>query len=292
MKSDLFVIGASGFIGSAVCSELAGKGVSVSAVSRTRRPEIQGLHWIHVENYLELVLPPGGICIHLGGRSQFQSTDDLELEQDQALALTERVARHDFSQVIFASTALVYGDHLDSLRRETEPVFPESAYARMKWEAEKITLESGRIIARIANVYGVGMAESNVFSRILRELDEPGGITVRDLNAVRDFIDVRDVARGLAALALGERPGIFNIGSGRGTSIRHLVASIGEEAGASTSQMVAEVEDSPESTLVVDPGKMKETFGWRAEIDLRKGIRHLLANRSLDRTSLETRAGT
>ena len=284
MKPDFFVIGASGFIGRVVCAELVRAGAVVHGVGRTRDAEVPRVHWIHVDKYEELTLPPGGICLHLAGRSKFRGTDDPKIEEDRTLALTEKIAHHEFSQVVFASTALVYGDHIPAPHLETDAVFPRSAYATMKLKAEEIMLERGGIVARIANVYGTGMAESNVFSRILREMDEPDRIRVRDLNAVRDFIDVRDVARGLTALAMGGRTGIFNIGSGTGVSVRQLVDCFAEEAGKSTHEIVAEVADSPESTLVVDPGKMQAAFGWGAEISLREGVRDLVAERVAHRS--------
>ena len=292
MKSDFFVIGASGFIGRVVCAELVRSGAVVHAVGRARDAHIQGVHWIHVDNYEELTLPSGGICLHLAGRNKFRSTDDAAFEQDRALALTEKLAHHEFSQVVFASTALVYGDHVSTPHLETDAVFPRSAYAKTKLKAEEIMFECGRTIARIANVYGNGMAESNVFSRILREMDEPDRIRVRDLNAVRDFIEVRDVACGLMTLAMGGQPGIFNIGSGIGVSIRQLIDCFAEEAGESTREIVAEVSDSPESVLVVDPGKMQAAFGWRAEIPLREGIRDLVVERFARRSHFENKLRT
>jgi len=285
MKLDFFVIGASGFIGRVVCAELAGTGLTVHGVGRTRDAEIPGVHWINVDDYDELTLPPGGVCLHLAGRSKFRGTYDSKIEEAHAMALTEKIAHHDFSKVVFASTALVYGDQQSTPHLETDPVFPRSAYARMKLKAEEVMLERGRTVARIANVYVTGMAESNVFSRILSEMEEPDRIRVRDLNAVRDFIDVRDVARGLTALAMGGQPGIFNVGSGTGASVRQLVDYIAEEAGESAREIVAEAENSPESILVIDPGKMKAAFGWRAEIPIRKGVRHLVAERFVKRSS-------
>ena len=81
-------------------------------------------------------------------------------------------------------------------------------------------------------------------------------------------------------LALGRREGfdLFNIGTGRGTSIDELVDMLQEVSG-----IRATIERTPPDTaaerlphwVVLDSSKAKEQLGWEAAVPLRDGIERL-----------------
>jgi nucleoside-diphosphate-sugar epimerase len=272
------VTGASGFLGRAVCAELAARGAVVYGVSRTACGSVPGIRFHHVREYGETPTPAGARCIHLAGNNNTQNiADRVEAERNATLQLAGRLATAGFARVIYASSAQVYGDQIEGARRENEPVSPATPYAKIKRAAEEVFLAHGHLVARIANVYGAGMSTANVLSDLLRQIPGEGPIRVHDTTPVRDYIHVRDVARGLAHLVLREGAGIFNLGTGIGTSVGELAALLLKQVGEQGRSVIPR--DKRPSWVVVDPRKMKATFGWEPTIHLVQGLEDLRSRR-------------
>jgi UDP-glucose 4-epimerase len=102
---------------------------------------------------------------------------------------------------------------------------------------------------------------------------ENGGI------ATRDLIYVEDMARGLQACALRGGPGeIYNLASGRETSIRELAETINELTGNPTPIALAPARDWDHSgQRYGDPAKAERDLGFRAEVDLGDGLERTIA---------------
>jgi len=115
---------------------------------------------------------------------------------------------------------------------------PANAYALSKWLATCAGLAAGPplevAVARVFNPVGPGQPGDQAFGRFVAALVNPvgGPIVAGDLDARRDFVDVRDVARALVALAERGRPGlVYNVGTGRsrrvGDGLDHLIRRSG-----------------------------------------------------------------
>jgi len=277
--ADVVVTGASGFIGRAVCIELVQRGHTVYAISRTKVVEIARVKNVYVDAYDRFHGPDQAICIHLAGVSRASTSSGVQTVLKEAVILARCIVNSRVSRVVFASSALVYGDAQTWPRREDEPVNPRSPYAVVKRAVEEVFLAHGHVVARIANTYGVGMSTTNVLSDLLRQIPGEGEVRVRDTAPVRDYIHVRDIARGLADLALGASEGIYNLGTGIGTSVGELAALLLMQAGEEARQVVPLVHGDRPSWLVLDPSRMKTTFGWEPTVSLLQGLKDLLNRR-------------
>jgi GDP-4-dehydro-6-deoxy-D-mannose reductase len=115
-------------------------------------------------------------------------------------------------------------------------------------------------------------------ARIERGIDPPR-LAVGNLDAVRDFTDVRDVARAYwLAATLGFAGEAFNICSGQGVAIRTVLDTL-----LSFSTVEIEVEVDPTRLrasdiprLVGDHGRFTAATGWKPEIPLDQTLRDLL----------------
>ena len=107
---------------------------------------------------------------------------------------------------------------------ESHPCNPVEAYGRSKWLAtvaglaERPPLEVA--VARVFNPIGPGLPPTQAFGEFAHQLVAPGRdplpLLVGNLEARRDFIDVRDVARALIAVALRGRSGlVYHVGTGQ-----------------------------------------------------------------------------
>lgn len=267
----IVVTGASGFLGRALMQDLAHKGIDAVGVSRQ---PCRGC--IQVGSYNEA--PGGDVLVHLAEASdRAYAQANSPLYEQRSMATLGALQRKGFARVVYASSAVLYGDQEQSLRRGSDPVYAKDAYSRLKLASEQAVLDRGGIVARLVNLYGPGMSESNVLSNILGQIRQDGPVRVLDATPVRDFLWIDDAARAMALMATGESPGVFNIGSGKGVSIRELAKLVLEAAGQAGRPVEStRVGGSSFSRLVVDISQTKEVFGWYPAVTLVEGISTLV----------------
>ncbi len=94
-------------------------------------------------------------------------------------------------------------------------------------------------------------------------------------NASRDFIFVEDMARGLVACALrGTAGGVYNLATGRETTILQLAELINEFTGNRTPPDLRPARDWDRSgKRFASTEKSERELGFRAQVDMREGLR-------------------
>ena len=132
-------------------------------------------------------------------------------------------------------------------------------------------------MVRLANIYGPGMAAENVLSRILGQLDQNGPIELQDTSPVRDFIWVEDAAEVIIKMAIQQAQGLFNVGTGIGTSIGELARMALEEAKQPQRQIVSTQSTAKPSCIVLDITKTKQYLHWQPSVLLNEGLRRLVS---------------
>jgi UDP-glucose 4-epimerase len=265
----IVVTGASGFLGSAIVRILSRIGADCIGVSRSGGP---GLHI--VPDYSQA--PLGDCLIHCAetsDRSTANAGGEL-LEQASRDTLQALLAK-GYPRIVYASSAVLYGDRITTHRRTSEKVCITDGYARIKSASELAVLQHGGIVARLTNLYGPGMANGNVVSHILTQVSQDRPVLMHCLEPVRDFLWVDDAAKAFVSMASSRIDGIYNVGSGRGTSIRELVALVQAAAGTDQSVRGRQQLDLP-SHLVVDIAPTISAFNWQPETPIEDGIRRLV----------------
>ena len=91
----------------------------------------------------------------------------------------------------------------------------------------------------------------------------------------RDFIFVEDMARGLMACALrGETGGVYNLATGKATTIRELATMINEFTGNKTPMDLRPARDWDRSgQRFASTEKSERELGFMAQVDIREGLR-------------------
>ena len=205
------------------------------------------------------------------------------------------LARHaPNARLLFASTGEVYGFSCSGAQawRESDALAPASLYAATKAAGERrvrIAIESAAldaVIARPFNHTGPGRppvyAESafaQQLARIERGLQEPV-LRVGNLEAERDFSDVRDVAAAyLRLLERGEPGGVYNVASGRSCTIASVLDTLVRRSSAKP-----RVEMDPErwrplpargASLAGDASRLR-ALGWAPRYALEESLAELL----------------
>ena len=111
---------------------------------------------------------------------------------------------------------------------------------------------------------------------ILDQLGDPAPLRLRDLSPVRDFTHVTDAAHGVLLLAKAMSAGIFNLGTGIGTSIGDLARLMLSLAGQPDRSLIETAPDGGVSHLALDPTRLREATGWRPDIPLRTGLAQMI----------------
>jgi len=189
------------------------------------------------------------------------------------------------ARCVFASTSAVYGPRQsDDPIAESQALDPRNPYALSKYLAERICAEWARVaggsvvILRLFNVYGRGQRQSFIVPYLVEQLRNGSAVRLENPDSIRDLVHVEDVAESfrLAAQLAPPATSIFNIGTGRGVSVRDLASAVASAAGAALDLEPAADCDSRPDIVVADTSRARERLGWRAAISLEDGLRRLV----------------
>lgn len=192
--------------------------------------------------------------------------------------------------LLVVSSGEVYGAGGTALRRESDPPQPMSPYSASKVGAEVAALEVGRraglrvVIARPFPHTGREQTTRFVLPALVERMRAARAsgnpeISAGNLDSVRDFLDVRDVAQAYLALLRGGRPGeIYNVCRGEGRPLRELFARLAELIGVEVRPVLdpalARAKDVPH--LVGDSTKLRAATGWAPAISIDDMLRGLV----------------
>jgi len=308
----VFVTGADGFVGRRLVRALLAERHDVIAGCRPGGPAPQD--WLGADAKLVRCLPleladrapldlgagPLDALVHLAAVSSGSDARNDPLTAWainvvgtvrllEAIAVRRRSGGEN-PRVLLVSSGEVYGPGPSSPRRETDPVEPVAPYGATKAAAELAALESWRrtglevIIARSFPHIGPGQSPRFVvpdFVERLKQARREGRRTVPtgNLEPVRDFLDVSDVAAAyLALLERGAAGQVYNVARGSGISVRELFDRLARllEVEAVPSPDPALVRNADVPHLVGDPAKLERATGWRPTITLDETLRGIV----------------
>ena len=222
-----------------------------------------------------------------------------------SLALLDSMRAAGVGQIVFSSTCATYGNPETVPIGEDARQLPINPYGETKlaieralrWYGEAYGLRS--VALRYFNAAGadpdgeVGEAHDPETHLIPLAVETALGVRecldvygtdypTPDGTAVRDYIHVQDLAEAhvcaLAHLAAGNASLMLNLGTGRGYSVREVIAATEAQAGRPITRRETPRRPGDPPVLVADPTQAQTILGWRAQIsDLATIIRTALA---------------
>ena len=222
------------------------------------------------------------------------------------IGLLEACAMAGVRRLVFSSTAAVYGEG-ESPAREDSPTQPVSPYGRSKLMAETLLKDVAAatdlkvVILRYFNVAGADPAgragqtgaDATHLIKVACEVaaSRRASLTIhgddwptRDGTGVRDFIHVHDIARAhllaLERLAQMETPdsfAVFNLGSGRGASVREVIRAVESAVGRDLAVTTGPARLGDVAEMVADTRRARDELGWTPRFTLAEIAAHALA---------------
>lgn len=312
----IIVTGGAGYIGSHTCLELLNDGHQVTVIDNLINSSKESLNRIHKltgrspafyncdlldQNALERVFAdtaPADAVIHFAGlkavgESVSQPLRYYENNVTGTINLCKAMEQHGVKNIVFSSSATVYGDPASVPIREDFPLSCTNPYGRTKMIIEEllgdlhhadrswnITLlryfnpigahESGKIgedPADIPNNLVPYIAQVAVGK--LQQLSVFGGdYPTPDGTGVRDYIHVVDLAAGhLRAVEKIRDSGlcVYNLGTGQGYSVLEVIKAFEQACGKKIDYSVVDRRAGDIACCYADPSLALQKLGWKAE---------------------------
>lgn len=296
MSGTVALLGAGGFIGTNLRRALLADGVRVRALSRSwlapPEPDLDLAVTADTSGPEQLsTLVAGCDCVvvlsHglLPGSDLARAGNGMLASLATILQLVETCERNGTRLVYLSSGGTVYGPGAPVPTPEETVCDPISLYGVSKLATEKILSVHARqrgldhVVLRVSNPYGpwqLGRNGQGVIGAWLARAIAGQQIEVwGDGSVVRDYVyidDLVDAIRAAIAYRGGER--VFNIGSGRGESLREILGVIEGLRPVAVRYAPARPVDVPVSLL--DVRKAEAELGWRPTTQLATGVQRAL----------------
>lgn len=283
------VSGARGFVGRHTVAHLRRAGHEVRELGRGASGQQVRLDQPEQDADLDVLLEGVDGLAHLAGRTVDSLATPLHAYLEPNVVLTERLvqaaARTGVGAVVVASSRMVYPSWLDATAREDCPHPPDSFYGLSKLISEHVLrLHATRggfrgVALRIAQVVGPGDGDRGVLPAFVARARAGRPLTISGSGAaVRDFVDVRDVARAVErALVSPTTVPAINVGNGRGHTIREIASVVADEAGLAP-EMIEQDDTAGEDRSVyrLDCSLAQAQLGWTPQWDMRAMVRDRL----------------
>lgn len=315
----VLVTGGAGYIGSHTCVELLTAGyeiIVVDSLVNSRAEAVRRIEELSSRKfpfYKVDLLDKAGLdkifqaeavdaVIHFAGLKAVGESVAMPLRYYMnnitgSLVLLETMSQHGVKNLVFSSSATVYGDPASLPITEDFPLQPSNPYGRAKAMLEQIMRdlfhadpEMNIALLRYFNPVGahptgrIGEDPKGVPNNLvpyiaqvavgkLEELQVFGNdYSTPDGTGVRDYIHIMDLATGhMKALEkLAANPGLvtYNLGTGRGYSVLEMVDAFSEAAGKKIPYRIVGRRPGDIASCYADPSKAERELSWKATRDI------------------------
>ncbi len=316
---NILVTGGAGYIGSHTCVELLKAGHDVIAVDNLSNSKEESLrrvqalagrtltfHRVDLRDRAALAAVFAGVrvdaVIHFAGLKAVGESVSIPLKYYHnnitgTVVLCEVMADHGVKQLVFSSSATVYGEPATVPITEDFPLSATNPYGRTKLFIEEILRDLHRAdpdwriaLLRYFNPVGahpsgqIGEDPSGIPNNLmpyvaqvavgkLPELRVFGNdYPTPDGTGVRDYIHVVDLALGhlCAVDKLTKQTGVqaYNLGTGQGYTVLEVLRTFEQVAERKIPHKIVDRRPGDVATSYADPQKARSELGWAAERDL------------------------
>lgn len=297
--ANILILGGNGFIGSNLAEFFVNNGENVIVFDR-KISDYQNLYYIsnrikiikgnfNNSETIEKVFDKNqiNIVIHLISNIIPGTPFNIAINTTELIStmkLIDIMRRKGVNKLIFFSSGgAVYGINEKNINRENDQTKPISFYGRLKLSIEKYiqmchnTDKLNYIILRPSNAYGknqniygnqgiIAVTFGNLIQNKKIEIWGNGEI-------IRDYIYIDDLCRALLLLIKNQKwNDIYNVGSGKGTSINKVLEIIKKITNINFNIHYKEGRNIDMPVNILDVSKLKNNINWGHLTDLEQGI--------------------
>ncbi|KAL3568865.1 hypothetical protein D5086_028755 [Populus alba] len=263
--------------------------------------DAKAVNKIFAENALDAVMHFAAVAY--AGESTMEPLRYYHNITSNTLVVLEAMAAHKVKTLIYSSTCATYGEPVKMPITEQTPQLPINPYGKAKKMAEDIIIDFSKttdmavMILRYFNVIGsdpegrLGEApqpELRVHGRISGACFDAArgiipGLKVKGIDyktadgtCVRDYIDVTDLVDAHVKALAHAKPrkvGIYNVGTGKGRSVKEFVEACKKATGVDIKVEYLNRRPGDYAEVFSDPSKIKQELNWKAQYtDLKKSL--------------------
>jgi len=292
--ANILVLGGSGFLGSHITKKLsADNTVCVYSPSATRFGFDKCIMTVDAtienENELKKHISWADIIFHFVSTTNPKTSladhqYDLKSNLLPFVGFLELMRSFPEKKIVFCSSGgAVYGKNNGTTLNESSDKNPSTSYGLVKSLMEEYieyfnrTFGLDYLILRPSNVYGFNthsLGTQGIISTLVHNtiFDKPSTFWV-DLNNIRDYIHITDFTQAVKSLLDSSAYGIYNIGSGVGTSLRQIIDSVQNTCQREVKIQIDEKLIKDESHNVLDITKIHSRTGWQPIVGIDEGIK-------------------
>ena len=218
---------------------------------------------------------------------------------DSTLVLLDLMKKYDVKKIIFSSSATVYGtpEHLPLKEESRVGLGITNPYGRTKYMLEEILKDVSVsnpsfevTLLRYFNPVGahesgtIGEDPNDIPNNLLPYISQVAigkldhvkvfgnDYETIDGTGVRDYIHVVDLAHGHIAALKNSKPGvsIYNLSTGKGTSVLELIAAFGKSSGKDIPYEIAPRRSGDVGSCYASSELAEKELGWKANLDIQQ----------------------
>ena len=305
----VLVTGGAGYIGAHVAAELLNEGYSVRIYddfSNGLHRRVDGKFCDIVEGDIQdrekLIQAMQGVdaVIHLAAKKAVEEAVKNPLKYYEnnvggTLNLLAAMSVKGVKQIVFSSSAAVYSPNDKDAIEESDPTVPLSPYGATKLLSEELISSVGRaekithISLRYFNVVGSALPEfgdnskDNLVPKVFLALKKNKRPEIYgtdyptpDGTCIRDYIHVHDLAKAHVAALKKTQTGyvsaVYNVGSGKGYSVREMMNQISSTLGRDINPLESHARAGDSPKLISSIKKIENELGWKPTSTLKEII--------------------
>ncbi|MED3995529.1 NAD-dependent epimerase/dehydratase family protein [Peribacillus frigoritolerans] len=285
----LLITGASGFTGQHACNHFVDTGYAVTAVSRKKivngqvQTELCDLtNKESVGKLIKKVKPE--YLLHLAGQnhvgqSWIDPVSSLEANAMSTLYLIEALRQENPDcKVVIVGSALQFDPQ--NITTLTHPYSLSKTLQVLIAQSWGVLYNMNIVIAKPSNLIGPGISNGvcSIFAKKIVDMEENNAekvLEVNNLQAIRDFVDVRDAVRAYEILLTQGKPGeIYDIASGNSHTLGEVITSF-RDLTTIDFGIKSKVKDQEEGRGEISPVEIVK-LGWKPVFSLKSSLEDIL----------------